>query len=445
MDYEKKYKEALERAKELIAKWSGKNKDFYTEDYSYIFPELRESEDERIRKELIEFIKWSVDRHFMREDFHQAKRPSEWIAYLEKQNHDGKKWITPAKLNRLETLRYEAGYKAGFNVGVHSEAEKQKEQKSRDYCSVRDEFDLDGNLKQKDHFRDDTKMVEKQDYSSLNDLERAIHRGFLSAGVENAPVTLIKETAKECLEQMKPSEINVKALLEADRLASAEMTGMLKERSEILDNPTKYGLRNPAEWSEEDEKQIRQIERIVKNAGCTQKLQEQIHAWLKSLRPQPHKEIYQAAKRDLAIKFMNYLDENRPEGKMSLSNGECEDIDKAFKEGDWAKIIRYIKKYQPHWKPSEEQPDFPITDEQIKEFLVTHPKIEVPEKYKNPDWLFKKQEQPEVDLEKEIRSMWEKCNPTDEGMGVESTYMHIEAFDIIARRFALWGAEHLKK
>jgi hypothetical protein len=44
-----------------------------------------ESKDERIRQELIEFIQWSVDRHFMREDFHQAKRPSEWIDYLEKQ------------------------------------------------------------------------------------------------------------------------------------------------------------------------------------------------------------------------------------------------------------------------------------------------------------------------------------------------------------------------
>ena len=53
-----------------------------------LIPELRESEDERIRKELIEFIKWSVDRHFMREDFHQAKRPSEWIAYLKKQKTD---------------------------------------------------------------------------------------------------------------------------------------------------------------------------------------------------------------------------------------------------------------------------------------------------------------------------------------------------------------------
>lgn len=48
------------------------------------------------------------------------------------------------------------------------------------------------------------------------------------------------------------------------------------------------------------------------------------------------------------------------------------------------------------------QQDFPTTDEQVKEFLATHPKIKMPEKYKNPDWLFKNQEQPKVDLEKEI-------------------------------------------
>ncbi len=53
-------------------------------------------------------------------------------------------------------------------------------------------------------------------------------------------------------------------------------------------------------------------------------------------------------------------------------------------------------------------------------------------------------EQPEVDLEKEIRSAWEKCNPVDEGMGVESAYMHIEAFDIIARHFYELGLKSRK-
>ena len=52
---------------------------------------------------------------------------------------------------------------------------------------------------------------------------------------------------------------------------------------------------------------------------------------------------------------MQYLDEHRPEGKMCLSNGECKDVTRAFEVGDWEKIIRYVNKYQPHWKPSEEQ------------------------------------------------------------------------------------------
>ena len=37
-------------------------------------------------------------------------------------------------------------------------------------------------------------------------------------------------------------------------------------------------------WSEDDEKQARQIERIVHNDGCTQKLQKQIADWFESLK-----------------------------------------------------------------------------------------------------------------------------------------------------------------
>lgn len=61
----------------------------------------------------------------------------------------------------------------------------------------------------------------------------------------------------------------------------------------------------------------------------------------------------------------------------------------------------------------QEQTDFPITDEQIKEFLATHPKIEVPEKYKNPDWLFKKQEQSDhpSDLDEAAEEIVVKMHP----------------------------------
>jgi hypothetical protein len=117
----------------------------------------------------------------------------------------------------------------------------------------------------------------------------------------------------------------------------------------------------PAEWSEEDVGMLNsiiatcQLAAQDRGSGPAKHLFEMQERFLKSLRPQPHKEIYQAAKHDLAIRFMNYLDENRPEGKMSLSNGECEDIDNAFKENDWSKIMRYAEKYSPSWKPSEEQ------------------------------------------------------------------------------------------
>ena len=59
------------------------------------------------------------------------------------------------------------------------------------------------------------------------------------------------------------------------------------------------------------------------------------------------------------------------------------------KDAGFIQVISIIETLQ------QEQPDFPTTDEQIKEFLATHSKIEVPEKYKNTDWLFK--EQPEME------------------------------------------------
>lgn len=101
----------------------------------------------------------------------------------------------------------------------------------------------------------------------------------------------------------------------------------------------------PAEWSEEDERILKGIIGLIDHDQHYDVSNNEMLAWLKSLRPQPN--------RNLAISFMNYLDKHRPDGKMCLSNGECADIEKAFKEEDWAKVIRYVNKYQPHWKPSE--------------------------------------------------------------------------------------------
>ncbi|MDY6423701.1 MAG: hypothetical protein SPL06_02980 [Bacteroidales bacterium] len=63
---------------------------------------------------------------------------------------------------------------------------------------------------------------------------------------------------------------------------------------EAIDWLEKQGKQNLNAWTEGDEKQARQIERIVHNDGCSKKLQEQIANWFKSIKyrvqPQPQQE-----------------------------------------------------------------------------------------------------------------------------------------------------------
>lgn len=48
----------------------------------------------------------------------------------------------------------------------------------------------------------------------------------------------------------------------------------------------KQGDQKPAEWSEQDEYNKRQVCRIIREAGCSQKLQDKINRWLESFKPQ---------------------------------------------------------------------------------------------------------------------------------------------------------------
>ena len=59
--------------------------------------------------------------------------------------------------------------------------------------------------------------------------------------------------------------------------------GVLVNLSKLNRVANKQVEQKPAAWSKEDEKQARQIERIVHD-GCTQKLQKQIADWFESLK-----------------------------------------------------------------------------------------------------------------------------------------------------------------
>ena len=88
MDYEKKYKEALERARQKLH-YPG-HPCFVRVDE--IFPELAESEDERIRKELIEQVAYIIPNDDEVDSEGDAlstyqKRIDKYRAWLEKQGN----------------------------------------------------------------------------------------------------------------------------------------------------------------------------------------------------------------------------------------------------------------------------------------------------------------------------------------------------------------------
>ena len=76
--------------------------------------------------------------------------------------------------------------------------------------------------------------------------------------------------------------------------------------------------------------------------------------------------------------------------------------------------------------------DFPTTDKEMSDFLATHKPIQVPDKYKTADWLFKEQPVCE-ELEEEINRYY------------SDNFYELPPFSIIdevARHFAQWQKEH---
>lgn len=85
MNYEKSYKEALERAKSKIE--NDKGHVLYEDDIVAIFPELAESEDERIRKACIKYLDWEYTHCSRGEDKMKIEKCVSW---LEKQGEHTK-------------------------------------------------------------------------------------------------------------------------------------------------------------------------------------------------------------------------------------------------------------------------------------------------------------------------------------------------------------------
>ena len=118
MNYEKKYKEALEKARQFSERPLEKDSSSIVE---YIFPELTESEDERIRNYLLKLADRCPEDSI---DFMGEVKKGDIIAWLEKQ---GEKKSSDEVLKIRQEV-YQSGYNDGYKHGI--EDGKQGEQKS---------------------------------------------------------------------------------------------------------------------------------------------------------------------------------------------------------------------------------------------------------------------------------------------------------------------------
>lgn len=138
----KAYDEALEKAKMHVnSKGIGDTVDLCKN----LFPELRESEDEKVRKEIINYLNFAESHNLLRAADYEKKKG--WLTYLEKQKYDRMKPIYDAResfesalekawndyhngyenVDKLEDDYVECAHAKGFREGYLFGLEKQKE------------------------------------------------------------------------------------------------------------------------------------------------------------------------------------------------------------------------------------------------------------------------------------------------------------------------------
>ena len=152
MDYEKAYKEALERAKKVHKYSSDIAEIKRMED---IFPELKESEDEKIRKAQLDY--W---RSVGGKEWHGVP-VQETIAWLEKQ---GEKEKSPFNKQRLMEVAqpetFEEQVEHWQRMGKIAESEWFK--KTHENMSVLDELEMTLSVSEDDYLRSNLEKLIKE-------------------------------------------------------------------------------------------------------------------------------------------------------------------------------------------------------------------------------------------------------------------------------------------
>lgn len=307
MDYEKAYKESFEAAKGLHDAGNALTK----KQMEIVFPQLAESEDERIRKFLLRLAERCNENSI---DFMGEIKKKDVIAYLEKQKEQC--WMpTEGEMGVLYKL-----------------------------CYLSNQISDD----------DDTELTRL-----YQDLKREYFNGhsFENMFPKQKEPHFTKRNAlfDKCVKNCDPETVEEVNKRVDDIMNMPELSAFEQALTNFI-----------CDWEDDEE---RWADNFVKKHGkhILDMAREELQKEQKPVQSDVEREYVRTLK-SLISDFLR--------GK--------EEVDREY----YQQIFDWLDGRHIEQKPV----DFPTTDEEVNEFLETHSKVEVPEKYKTPDFVFSKQE-----------------------------------------------------
>ena len=267
MDYEKKYKETLKRAKEIL-ECSVKSDSAEVRMVLSFFPELKESEDDRIRKELISYHRsMAAAMNGNRPCVHEA-----WIAWLEKQGEQ-----KSMKVYRVENEAEQKGLWRKFDGTWQPLFDMLTDGKCKDMPMEDNPIYREGG---KRWFASAPSKEALQKWFSKRDLEELVSKGFTISEFE---VVGYKKVSDFEYIFTRDNIIN-RNYLEVSDIYS-EQKDFAPKPQRMISAEAKEALYDRQEWSEEDETVLNNLTYALANDRIGNDRDEYI-SWLKSLSPQ---------------------------------------------------------------------------------------------------------------------------------------------------------------
>ena len=383
-------KEAMEIVKRLYNNSLFLEKD--KEAMSTLVPELVESEDERIRKDIIALIELFTDGSAVSPGSRTTKE--EALEWLEKQKEEEGYEAIPVE----STLEYKLGFKAG------KESEKQKEQKPAEwdedtktnldralqiikkakgtlqgYQSDDGIYECDKAIECLEHFLYRGLEIEKSVEWSKDYREEAIQTRFAFYTYKDEPSVLylsnvfvekacrtpgygtrILKATEKVAEVVGATTIRLKVKQESLANAWYRKNGYsfmtFEDGYNWLEKNIEYIKPNKQEWSEEDENKIERLAFLVSVAEEKEMISPSesidLRNLIKSLRPQSKKEFSM----EKAIKWLDdtfyFLDNSSGRGRdCEITTHDFDSLEEMYDSFRKAVIVDS----EPSWGPSEEQ------------------------------------------------------------------------------------------